>query len=476
MAAAEIAPFAKAGGLADVVGSLPPALTKLGCDVRLIMPLYGSISVKKHKLKKIRSNILVSSGGRQVKTSVWRGKLPNTAVVVYFIEQKKYFGAKEIYAKKNNAERFLFFSLAALNILPKIKFRPDIIHCHDFHAALIPDLLKADRRPYFKNTKTVFTIHNINYQGNSEIEVLKTGNLNKNSLKTLTKDARDGDINFMAQGILNADAVTTVSETYSKEITTSMYGAKLDNIIKSRKKDLYGILNGIDTDFFNPANDKFIKKNYSIKTLNDKTENKLYLQKKLNLPADENTALVGIVSRLVWQKGLELITERLVGLNCQFVALGTGQKKYEKHLKALAKKYPNKFSAQIMFDVGLAQRIYAASDIFLMPSRFEPCGLGQMIAMRYGAVPVVRATGGLADTVTECRMSSVECVIKKGTGFVFKDFNRFALRDKLERALSVFYNKPKLWRRMQINGMKKDFSWNKSAKKYLKIYKTLSRQ
>lgn len=478
MAAAEIAPFAKAGGLADVVGSLPPAFKKLGCDVRLIMPLYGVIDKKKFKLKKIYSNIPITSNDRPVKINIWKTKLPGAAVVVYFVEQKQYFGAKEIYAKKNNAERFLFFSLAVLNILPKIKFQPDIIHCHDFHTALIPDLLKANNWPYFKNTKTVFTIHNINYQGNSEIEILKTGNLTKNSLKTLTKDARDGDINFMVQGILNAGAVTTVSKAYAREITTSMYGAKLENIIKKRKKDLYGILNGIDMDSFDPGKDKLIKTKYSVKTLDKKIENKLYLQKKLNLPVNGDIALVGMVSRLVWQKGLELMTERLAELNCQFVVLGTGQKKYEKHLEALAKKYPDKFSAQIMFDVKMAQQIYAGSDIFLMPSRFEPCGLGQMFAMRYGAVPVVRSTGGLADTVQDLRFQISDLRTKfpsKATGFVFEKFDSNSLDRALGRALNIYYNNPKAWRRLQVNGMRKDFSWDKSAKEYLKIYKSLSR-
>ncbi len=475
MAAAEIAPFAKAGGLADVVGSLPPALKKLGCDVRLIMPLYGSVNRKKFKLKKIHSDISISSGGRRIKINIWQTKLPNAAVAVYFIEQKKYFGAKKIYAKKGNAERFLFFSLTVLDILPKIRFRPDIIHCHDFHTALIPDLLKTENRPRLKNIKTVFTIHNINYQGNSETEVLKTGNLSKNSLKTLTKDARDGDINFMVQGILNAGIITTVSKTYAREIATSIYGAKLDNIIKQRKKDLYGILNGIDMDSFNPEKDKFIKTNYSARALDKKIENKLYLQKKLNLPANKDIALVGMVSRLAWQKGLELITEELAGLNCQFVILGTGQKKYEKHLKVLAKKYPDKFSAQIMFDAKLARQIYSGSDIFLMPSRFEPCGLGQMFAMRYGAVPVVRATGGLADTVSDFGFRISDFGLpKKASGFTFKDFTASALQHKLKQALDVFYNKPKTWRRLRINGMKKDFSWNKSAKEYLKLYRSLA--
>lgn len=469
MTAAEIAPFAKVGGLADVVGSLPPALKKLGVDIRLMMPLYGTIDRKKFKLKKIKSNINIESGKRNLKINIWKGKLPpsagsgrgGTLVIIYFIENKKYFGAKNVYVKKSNAERFLFFSLAALKALQIIKFKPDVIHCHDFHTALIPDLLKANDWPYFKNTKTIYTIHNLNYQGNSEIEILKTGNLTKDSLKTLTRDAQNGDINFMVQGILNAGLVTTVSKTYSKEIMTSTYGAKLDNIIKKRKKDLYGIVNGIDVLFFNPAKDKNIKKRYTSKTIKNKTTNKTYLQKKLGLPVNKDVPLVGIIMRLAWQKGIELFTEKFMDLNCQFVVLGTGQEKYEKKLKVLEKKYPNKFSAQIMFDIKLAQQIYAASDIFLMPSRFEPCGLGQMIAMRYGAVPVVRATGGLKDTVD----------LK--TGFRFNKFETDDFYVALSRAINVYYKKPRDWKKLQINGMKKDFSWDKSAKEYLKLYRKL---
>ncbi|MCK4554124.1 glycogen synthase, partial [Candidatus Parcubacteria bacterium] len=291
---------------------------------------------------------------------------------------------------------------------------------------------------------------------------LSTGNLTKNSLQSLSKDAQDGDINFMVQGVLNAGLINTVSPTYAKEITTSIYGASLDNIIKKRKNDLYGILNGIDIKFFNPSKDKFIKQKYSIKTLNKKTANKLALQKQLGLPPDKNIALIGFISRLVWQKGIELITEEIVkNTNCQFAILGTGQKKYEKQLKQLTKKYPDKFRAQIMFDIKLAQQIYASSDIFLMPSRFEPCGLGQMIAMRYGAAPIARATGGLDDT------------INTKVGFKFNDFSAEALLKTLQKALRVYYNQPKKWRDLQINGMKKDFSWNKSAKEYLKLYRKL---
>ncbi|MFH1661592.1 MAG: glycogen/starch synthase [Candidatus Falkowbacteria bacterium] len=492
MTSAEIAPFAKVGGLADVVGSLPPALKKLGVDVRLVMPLYGSIDKTKFKLRKLHSGIKISSAHKNEKINLWKSNLPNSNVIVYFIDAPKYFGFQDVYLKNDNAERFLFFSLASLCILITEKFKPNLIHCHDFHTALIPDLLKVLTGPngdlilpktccqnpklcciteshnpqiFFKNIKTLFTIHNLNYQGKTDIETLKIGNLSKNSLKTLEKDAKDGDINFMAQGILNTNAINTVSPTYAKEIATSIYGANLDNIIKKRKKDLYGIVNGIDTNFFNPNTDEFIKENYSIKTINKKIENKLYLQKKLGLPADKNIALVSIVSRLAWQKGFELIDEKLCDLDCQFVILGTGQEKYEKQLKKLSKKYPKKFSAKIDFNIELAQQIYAGSDIFLMPSRFEPCGLGQMIAMRYGTIPLVRKTGGLADTVNN------------SVGFSFDGFSSADLYQTLNKSLDVYYKKPKKWRSLQKKSMKKDFSWNKSAKEYLKLYKkTIARE
>ena len=463
MASAEIAPFAKVGGLADVVGSLPPALQRLNCDVRLIMPLYGTIEKKKFKIKKLKSNIEICSGGKTRKINIWQSKLPKSKVRIYFIEEKDYFSPKEVYNKKNNSERFLFFSLACLHALPHIGFQPDVIHAHDFHTALITDLLKASRHEYLKRTRTLYTIHNLNYQGKSDIEVLKTGNLSKDSLKSLNKDAQDGDINFMAQGIINADLINTVSPNYAQEITTSFFGASLEKIIRKNKNKLFGIVNGVDINYFDPAKDKFIKKKYSVNSLRKKKKNKLALQKQLGLRIDKKVPVVGFISRLVWQKGLELITRDLMELDCQFVFLGTGQKKYESYLKKLAKKYPDKVSANIMFDIKLAQQIYAGSDTFLMPSRFEPCGLGQMIAMRYGTIPVVRKTGGLADTVNS------------QVGFSFTDFTPEALLRTMKRALKVYYNNPKKWKQLQINGMKKDFSWDKSAKEYLKLYKKLTK-
>ncbi len=447
MAAAEIAPFAKVGGLADVVGSLPWALKKLHCQVKLIMPLYGSIDRRKFKLKKIIAGLEMESAGKRQKINLWRTS--RQGIEIYFIEHNKFFGRAEVYSG-DDAARFLFFSLACLRVLSLIKFKPDIIHCHDFHTALIPNLIKAGACPdhdFYQDIKILFTIHNLNHQGRSGIEVLSTGNLDEYSLKSLTRDARDHDINFMVQGIINADLVNTVSPTYAREITTSVYGASLERIVRENKDKISGILNGLDLDFFNPAKDKYIFSCYGLKTLERKTDNKVKLQKQLSLPVSRKTALVGFISRLAWQKGLELITDKLVeNCDCQFVFLGTGEKKYETELKKLARRYPAKVSAQIIFDIKLAQRIYAAADIFLMPSRFEPCGLGQMIAMRYGAVPLVHATGGLADTVNS------------KVGFSFKNFSERELDKTLKQALDIYYNRPRQWKKLQKAGMKKDFS------------------
>jgi len=461
MAAAELAPFAKVGGLGDVCGSLPTALARLGVDVRLVLPLYGSIDRKKFKLKKIYCGLEVPSGRLLLKIDIWSAFLPNSKVLAYFIDAPEYFGYDCVYAPGNNSERYLFFSYALLHALPALKFRPDIIHCHDSHTALIPDIIKTSNLEYIKNIKTLFTIHNFHYQGKASPEVLHTGNLHVESLKTLSKDALDGDINFMVQGVLNADLVNTVSPTYADEITTSAYGAKLDNVIRSRRHDLSGILNGIDTDFFDPNKDKYITRNYSVKSLSKKTENKSILQKKLGWPQDSGKALVGFVSRLAWQKGIVLLNEEFSKLDCQFVFLGSGDQQNEKHLMRLAEKFPDKFSAQIKFEIGLAQEIYAGADILIMPSRYEPCGLSQMIAMRYGTIPVARATGGLKDT------------INRENGFLFKNVDSREFYEAMKEALDVYYNDRPRWKKMQIAGMKGDYSWDRSAKEYLKLYKKL---
>lgn len=461
MLAAEVAPFAKVGGLGDVAGSLPPALKKAGCDVRVMMPLYGSVDRKKYKLKKIYSNLEVPSGWLMIKVNIWEAVMPGTKVPIYFIDAPEYFKYDEVYTSGNNSERFLFFSVAALYALPLIKFNPDVVHCHDSHTALVPDIIKTSNLDFIRNLKTLFTIHNFEYQGKANPLVLSTGNLHANSLAVLSKDVADGDVNFMVQGVMSADLINTVSKKYAEEILTSTYGAGLDNIIQKRKKDLYGIVNGIDVDFFNPAKDKFITKNFSARSLDKKVENKLALQKRLGMQVDKNIPMVGLVSRLVWQKGLELITDRFGKLDCQFVFLGNGQKEYEEQLKDFARKHPENVSANITFDLKLAQQIYAGSDIFLMPSRFEPCGLGQMIAMRYGTVPVVRATGGLADTVDD------------KVGFSFSKVEIMEFYNTLKQAIDLYHEKPLKWRKLQENCMKRDFSWDKSAQEYIGLYKKI---
>ncbi len=461
MAAAEVAPLAKVGGLGDVLGSLPPAVKSLGVDARVIMPLYGSISPRKHDLNKIYSDLEVPSGRLLMKVNVWQGKLPHGNVPVYFIDCPEYFGKPEVYCGNDNAERFLFFSLAALYALPVLGWQPDIIHCHDSHTALMPDIIKTTNLEYLRGLKTIFTIHNFYYQGKAEQDVLTTGNLHPESLKSLSVDLQDGDVNFMVQGVLNADLVTTVSPTYAREITTSAYGARLDNVIRKRRADLYGIINGLDLEYYDPSHDPAIAERYTAKSINKKLENKLALQKKLGLPVNQDIPLVAMVTRLVWQKGIDLVTTRFSRFRAQFVFLGTGKPEYERSLKELGNEHPEQFSVNLMYDEKLAKLIYAGADIFLMPSRFEPCGLGQMIAMRYGTVPVVRATGGLKDTVTP------------DLGFSFKDVSKDEFYKSIKQALDTYYDRPDDWRAMQTRGMQADFSWDKPAKEYVGLYKKL---
>lgn len=458
---AEITPLAKAGGLGDVAGALPKELKD--ANVAMLLPFYGLINKKEYQINKLAEGIKI---GSQEKINLWQTTLPQSNIPIYLIEHD-FFKPEHIYLggrvqkEKNysremsDIKRFAFFNLAVLEAVKFLNIQPDIVHINDWHFGPIPELIKNDS--YFKKTKTVYTIHNLANQGIADSGIVEFLKLNPGSLN-IKNDLKNNDINFMAQGVIGADIINTVSPTYAKEILTAEYGAGLENVLKKRKKNLYGILNGIDIDFFNPETDRFLTSNYSIKVLNKKTENKLALQKKLGLPEDVNVPLVGFVSRFVWQKGVDLITEEFSNLNCQFVFLGTGEEKYEKHLEDLAKKYPEKFSAQIKFDEALAHEIYAASDMFLVPSRFEPCGLTQMIAMRYGAVPVVRKTGGLADTVNS------------KNGFVFKKFTPEDLYKTLVRAIKK-YNKPSVWKKFQLKGMKEDFSWNNSAKKYLTLYK-----
>lgn len=465
---AEVAPLAKVGGLADVAGALPIALKKAGVDVRVIMPKYSIVDTKKYKLKKIATQISIDFDSEKKLINIWQCKLPNSQTLVYLIENKEYFGKGGVYpspdassnGSRHEVERFGFLSQSAISIFPHLKWQPKIVHCQDWHVGITPLLIKKSNNKKINKLKTLATIHNLAYQGWYDKKIIaKLFNLSEKIF------SEKKSVSTLRQAILNADLLNTVSEKYAKEILTKEFGCDLENDLKKRKRDLKGIVNGIDLNFFNPEKDKFIKAKYSIKNINSKKPiNKLDLQKLGKLPQDKNIPLIGIVTRLAEQKGFDIflpIIEDLLKQNLQIIILGTGDKNYEEKLKKLAKKYPTKLSANIKFDAGFAQKIYAGSDIFLMPSRFEPCGLGQMIAMRYGTLPIVRKTGGLADTVKNMK-----------TGFVFKKYSDQAFLKAIQSALKTYQKKSK-WDKMIKQAMKQDFSWNASAEKYIELYKKL---
>ncbi|MBZ9572535.1 glycogen synthase [Patescibacteria group bacterium] len=456
--ASEVAPIAKVGGLADVVGSLPKTLKKMGVNVSVALPFYEVIKIKKKDLKLIQKDILVRFKQKRESFNLWQTFLPKSRVPLFLIENKNYFPGKYVYpeadASSGGSEqefsRFLFLSVAAIKVAKLIKAK--ILHCHDWHIALIPFLVKKEN----SKVKTLLTIHNLRYQGIYP---------NKLVNKFLGTNFSKKKVNCLKLGILTADFLNTVSPTYSREILTKRYGENLNRILLKRKKDLFGILNGIDQDQFDSNTDPNLKVNYSFSTVNKKRENKADLQKILKLPQSQKTPLFSFIGRLTFQKGVDLISQivpDLVSSGCQLVILGVGERKYEKKLLKLAKRYPKNVSVQIKFDPVLAQKIYAGSDLFLMPSRFEPCGLGQLIAQRYGTIPIARKTGGLVDTIEQ-----------EKTGFLFKKYKKQAFLKIIKKALK-FYQNQKKWRKLIKKAMEKDFSWKKSARKYLKLYKILA--
>lgn len=475
--AAEMAPFVKVGGLADVVGSLPKALVKMSADVKAFLPFYGLIDKRKYKIKLYKKDIALKINTRAHRFDLYKALLPGSKVPVYLIKNRifdskqVYIGSKESAKKKiGDVERFSFFSKAVIETIKIMKWQPDIIHAHDWHTSLAPTFIDeyslADRN--FENIKSILTIHNLAHQGVAKFDILDYAGLNYRLTPALMEDYLDKDgkkIDSMKVGILSADYVTTVSPTYAKEILSKEYGEGLEDYLKRREKHLFGILNGIDTKFFNPKTDKNLKKKYDSKNVfSAKAINKQILQKQVKLPV-QDVPLLGLVSRLVSQKGIDILIpaleKNLKKYNFQVVILGTGYPKIENDLKKLAKKYPDKVSANISFSLPLAQKIYASSDFFLMPSRFEPCGLGQMIAMRYGTIPIVRATGGLKDTV-----------INNKTGIVFKKYTQKEATQAITKSLRIWQNKAKM-KKMIMTDMKQDFSWDRSAKKYLELYKKL---
>ncbi|WP_302489096.1 glycogen synthase GlgA [uncultured Mitsuokella sp.] len=469
--ASEAVPFAKTGGLADVAGSLPKALKAEGVDVRVIMPKFGKIPEKfRNAMEHIYDGEIPVSWRSKY---VGLDKLEQDGVTYYFVDNEEYFKREGFYGYGDDAERFSFFCRAVLNLLPAMDFWPDVIHTNDWHSGLVNVFLKLEHQgdERYQNIRTLYTIHNLKYQGVFPKDVM--GDV----LGLDWKYFNNGDlefydaVNFMKGGLIYADYISTVSKTYAQEIQYEYFGEHLDGLLRSRKDTLFGIVNGIDYNVYNPATDKNLYENYDVATLDRKADNKVLLQKDLGLPISRRTPMVAMVSRLVAAKGLDLVVrmmdEILQHEDIQFVLLGTGDKEYEDWFKGLAWRFPTKVSANIRFSNQLAQRIYAASDIFLMPSNYEPCGIGQLIALRYGSIPVVRETGGLKDTVIP-----YDKYIKQGNGFLFSDYNAHEMMYALKRALSAYENYEE-WKQIVENAMNSDYSWKESAREYKALYEKL---
>ncbi len=461
----EAQPFAASGGLGDVAGSLPKALAKnRSLDVRVVMPLYGTISDELRSQFKYIGYTFVRMSWRNQYLGLFEYKKDN--VTWYFLDNDYYFKRPSIYGYLDEAERYTFLSRGALDIIPMIDFIPSIIHCHDWETALIPVYLKTiySGSDTYKNIRTVFTIHNMEYQGRYGKDILYDLFELPNSAFSLVE--YDDDINLMKGAIQCADIVSTVSPTYSKEILTPSASHGLDYINRANEYKMRGILNGIGYDFYNPETDSKIAANYSKKDIAGKAICKSELQKILGLP-EKDVPIISMISRLVEHKGLDLVAggmERLLQNDVQVVILGTGEERYENYFKSLAERYPDKVRALIQFNGVLSRQIYSGSDIFLMPSKNEPCGLSQMISCRYGTLPVVRKVGGLADSIID--------VGDKGFGFTFVDFSSESMLEAIFRALEMYKDKA-LWEKTVCKAMRKDFSWNASAKKYLEMYDEL---
>ncbi len=466
--AAEGVPFSKTGGLADVIGALPKGLKDNDVEVRVVLPKYGDIAQEYIDEMIFVHRFSVHVGWRNQYCGVF--KLEYEGITFYFIDNEDHFKRPGTYGYFDDGERFSFFNRAVLDALPNIDFRPDIIHCHDWHAAMIPVLLTQYRnQDFYAKIKTVFTIHNLQYQGIfpksvlSDLLGLGWEHFNVNGVEF------HDHVNFMKGGINYSNALTTVSPTYAEEIQTPYYGADLEGALSRRQSFLSGIINGIDTEAWDPQHDPLITRNYTWRSIQRKKENKVALQEELGLKIDPDVPVLGMVSRLTRQKGLDLmarILDEALQLNIQLVVLGTGDHEYEQLMKHFAGKYPEKVAAVIRFEEALAHKIYASSDMFLMPSLFEPCGLGQLIAMRYGALPIVRETGGLKDTVLPYNE-----VTDEGLGFSFANYNAHDLLYTIQRAVSLYEKEEEgAWKKMVGRAMRADFSWTQSAKAYKELY------
>ena len=468
---AEVSPYSKTGGLGDVAGSLPKALRDRGVDVRVVLPKFGSIPAALLDGARNIANFTVHLSSVAQNAAVYALDPHGNGDSVYFIENEPYFGRDNIYGYDDDAQRFAFFTKAAVELMGYIGFEADILHFNDWHSGLGPvylrDLYKGFT--FYNSMKSLFTIHNLHYQGNYGRQTL--GNIGLNDGYFTNGDLEFyGNISFMKAGILHSDAVSTVSRTYAAEIMTPAYGYGMDGLLRKRGKDerLFGIVNGIDTAVYDPETDPRLFVNFGKDTPDKKRENKHRLQEALGLTVCD-APMFSMVTRLAEQKGLDiisLIVDELMTMDIQLVVLGTGEGRYEELFKSYARRYPHKVSANITFDSTLAQRIYAGSDIFLMPSVYEPCGLGQLFALRYGAIPIVRKTGGLADTVWHYNRGTGQ-----GNGFVFEDYVASALMWAVKEALDVYGTAD--WEALVKTAMSGDFSWDSSAEEYIALYQKI---
>ena len=462
--AAEAAPFVKVGGLGDVIGSLPKALRQLGVDARVVLPLYSSIDRERFGLK-YKAYQFVDLGWRHSYCGIFETEVDG--VPCYFIDNEQYFNRDSIYGQIDDGERFAFFSKAALEILPALDFKPDVVNVNDWHTALSViylDVLKSREAEFYKDMKSVLSIHNIEFQG--RFNPYEMGNLFGLENKYFDALIYNGDVNLLKGAIQLANRINTVSETYAREILDPYFSYGLDKILTVEQGKLRGIINGIDVDKFNPKTDPMIPVNYDLNTFEDKVQNKLAFQKEMALEVNADIPLIGMVTRLTHQKGIDLIlqaSEEILKTGAQLVVLGTGDAHYESALRSLEHYRHDRVRSILLFSNEMSAKIYAASDLFLMPSKTEPCGLSQLISMRYGTVPVVHRVGGLRDTVIP--FTGVE-----GNGFTFESFHAGDMMDAIYRAVTCFYQSPDEWKQIIKNNLQKDVSWEQSAKKYLDLY------
>jgi starch synthase len=467
-ASAEAIPFAKTGGLADVVGTLPRTLVKAKVDARIIVPLYGDIAEEYRARMRPVTSETVQLGWRRQYCGLF--EMQHEGVTIYFLDNEYYFRRKGLYNFYDEAERFGFFSKAVLDVLPRLEWAPDIIHCHDWHVGMIPVLLRSNycKAPWCSAIKTICTVHNLEYQGVFPHSIL--GDMFNLDREPAAEAALEfyGMVNFLKGGLEFADYISTVSPSYAQEIQTRYWGEKLDGVLKRRSDRLVGIVNGIDADEYNPGHDPALFANYSARSFKGKVENKARLQELMGLEQNPAAPLFGIVSRLVKAKGFDLVhhvLDEIVAAGAQLVVLGSGEHQFEAMFQEAARRHPGKVAVRIGYDDTLARRIYSGADMLLMPSLKEPCGISQLIAMRYGCIPLVREIGGLVDTVESFNPETNE-----GTGFSFTNYNAHDMLHVIRLACNVYLDK-KRWTVLMKMAMKTDHSWKVSAKEYISLYR-----